>query len=492
VFVLEQIRATAVREPGKLAITANGRALSYGAFWRLIVERRGSLEPLLAKQGVVVISVDSMADAWVLSLAVRSLGLDAAVIREADQLALFADLEVAGVITLASEQRPVVALPRAGVPRPALRGVFEQAVSEDEPLPPLPDPLFAGGQVMLTSGTTGRSKRVLSLRGLQRKPFEDYAAGYLELGDGFRQHNADTVLNIFGLGLWTGAGHSRPLFVWSLGGTVVTHLGEDAERAFDWPGITHTLATPAYLSTLLALPEGAFPFLPDMQLMVVSGALSPATVREVRRRLTPKILINLSATEVGAWARTLVETDEDLRWYRLEPTRVVEVVDDAGRPLPPGELGRVRVDVPGGRAPGYLGDPKTTAAFFSDGWFYSGDLGVLDGKGRLALYGRTTDVVHIQGNKFPVDPWERAIQDALSCEGVCILSGSWGAEGEELHLFIESRGRIDPAALTQAVHSTLSGFAGVHVHRVDALPRTEAGKIRRIELAQQLLAGAFS
>jgi len=489
VFVLEQIHATAVREPGKLAFVANGRRLSYGAFWRLIIERRNALAPRLTKPGIVVISVDSMADDWVLSLAVRSLGHEAAVIREADQLALFADLEVAGVITLASERRPAAVAPSAGVPRLTVRGVFDQPVDESGPLPPLPVLLLSAGQVMLTSGTTGRSKRVVSMRGVKREAFEEYSQVYPELGAGFRQHGPDTVLNIFGLGLWTGGGHTRPIFVWSLGGAVVTHLGNDAERAFDWPGITHTLATPAYLAALMALPEGAFPYLPDMQLMVVSGALSPGLVRAIRRRLTPRIMINLSATEVGAWARTVVETDEDLRWYRLDPTRLVEVVDDADRPLPPGELGRIRVDI-GGRRPGYLGDDTTTAAFFRDDWFYPGDLGVLDGKGRLALYGRTTDVVHILGNKHPVDPWERAIQEALDCDGVCILSGSWRGEGEELHLFIESRRPVDSAALTKAVQSTLSGFPGVNVHMVAALPRTATGKIKRIELAQQLHAAA--
>jgi hypothetical protein len=277
VFVLEQIQATAAREPDKLALAANGRALNDGAFWRLIVDRRAALAPSLGKQGVVVVSVDSIADSWVLSLAVRSLGLDAAVIREAEQLALFDDLELAGVITLSSERRrPYVQTAGAGVPRLSVHGVFDQPVDESGPLPPLPDPLLSGGQVLLTSGTTGRSKRVLSLRGIKREAFEEYSQVYPALGDRFRQHGADTILNIFGLGLWTGGGHSRPLFVWSLGGGVVTHLGEDAERAFDWSGITHTLATPAYLTTLMALPEGAFPYLPDMQLMVVSGALSPA------------------------------------------------------------------------------------------------------------------------------------------------------------------------------------------------------------------------
>jgi acyl-coenzyme A synthetase/AMP-(fatty) acid ligase len=39
------------------------------------------------------------------------------------------------------------------------------------------------------------------------------------------------------------------------------------------------------------------------------------------------------------------------------------------------------------------------------------------------------------------------------------------------------------------VRATLSGFPGVHVHVVEALPRTPTGKIRRIALAQQLHEG---
>jgi acyl-coenzyme A synthetase/AMP-(fatty) acid ligase len=43
--------------------------------------------------------------------------------------------------------------------------------------------------------------------------------------------------------------------------------------------------------------------------------------------------------------------------------------------------------------------------------------------------------------------------------------------------------------MTQIKPGCLSGFSGVHVHFVQALPRTPTGKIRRIELAQQLHAG---
>lgn len=489
-YVLEKIHETAVAEPDKLAVVHNRRAIAYGEFWRLIEGCQRTLRPVLPDHGIAVLSVDSILESWILSLAVRGLGLDAALTRTGEQVELFEGLDVACVISLAAEHRgPIVAPAGAKVFR--ISDPSRQSFSDQAPLPPAPDSRLAGGQILLTSGTTGDSKKVVSNWGCEGEPVRARVAQYLELGENYRQVGADTVLNIFGLGLWTGAGHSRPIYSWCTGGTVVIYEGQDIERALDRPDITHTVATPAYLAMLMAAPEDAFAYRPDMQLDVVSGAVTPALAREVRRRLTPHIQINLSSTEAGAWARTVIETDEDLRWYRLNPSRTVQVVDEAGAPLPPGELGRVRVDLTADRPSSYLGDPEATAKFFAGGWFYPGDLGVLDGKGRLALYGRATDIVHIQGSKYPAAPWEQAIQQALDCDGVCILSGSWRSEAEQLHLFVESRRPISNEALAEAVRATLSGFPGVHIHLVEALPRTPTGKIRRITLAQQLHEGLY-
>jgi acyl-coenzyme A synthetase/AMP-(fatty) acid ligase len=265
-----------------------------------------------------------------------------------------------------------------------------------------------------------------------------------------------------------------------------------SERVFEWGGITHTLATPLNLSQLMALPEGAFPFLPQMQLIVNAGAVSPSLARETRRRLTPKMLINLSSTEAGGWARTLVTSDEDLRWYRLDPSRRVEVVGEDDEPLGPGQLGRVRVALREDNATGYLGDPDTTNAFFSDGWFYSGDLGELDGHGRLALYGRTSDIISVGGVKHAAEPWQRAIQEKLECEAVCVLSGTWGEGDEQIYVFIEARRTLSPEAVGAAVAEVMKGLGPVQVRLVESLPRTPTGKVRRIDLAQMLHDGAVA
>ncbi len=495
-FVLRQIHDVAITDPAKLALVFNGAPVTYGGFWRIIDGVRRALEPHLPQPvesgAIALILIDNMLEAWVVNLALRSLGLHTACLRNAAQIDLFAGMPVICMVTLASERGGPVAAPE-GVLSFSLSDPSKLLLTDSgDPMPPLPDLPTPGGHISLTSGTTGRYKKVLVQHGSVGDTTAQRAERYSELGEGYIPEDANTVLNVFNMGLWSAGGYSRPLFVWSLRGAVVIQQTEDLERSFDWEGITHTMATPWYLSRLMALPEGAFPYRPNMQLIVVAGAVTPALARETLRRLTPRILINLSSTEAGGWARTILRSEEDLRWYRLDPRRRVEVVDDAGDPVPHGELGRVRVARRPDSPDQYLNDPDSTAAFFSsDGWFYPGDLGVLDGAGRLALYGRTSDIVHIDGVKYPAEPWERAIQEALECEAVCVLSGNWSAGEEQLHVFIETRRPIPAHQIAAALRATLSGFAETQAHVVDSLPRTGTGKVRRIALAQQLHEGAL-
>ena len=65
----------------------------------------------------------------------------------------------------------------------------------------------------------------------------------------------------------------------------------------------------------------------------------------------------------------------------------------------------------------YIGDPVATRAFFRDGELYPGDLGVLDGKGRLMLAGRVTDVLVVKGDKIRCGPIEEELQVKLDLHG---------------------------------------------------------------------------
>ncbi|HWA59938.1 MAG TPA: AMP-binding protein [Caulobacteraceae bacterium] len=484
--ILEALRATAARTPGKLAIAYNGRAVSYGDFWRMICAAAGSLRPHLPERGLALIAVVDSLEGWILLLALRALGLDTAVVRDGPQAALFQGLAAACLVTLRGEHWPDLAAP-AGVLR--LEVTAPSAASLPAEAPPLEIADPPGDGAVLTSGTTGRPKIVLSRGRARTEILLERNRRYEALGEGFSPMGEASVLAMLDFGLHTAAGQSQPMFVWALGGAVVMQQGQDFQTALAWPGLTHALATPWALIRLVRLPEDAFPFRPDLQLTIIAGAVTPSLIRQVQARLTPRILVNLSSTEAGGWARTIVRTDEDLTWYQLDPSRRVEVVDDAGRPLGPGQLGRVRVARRDDGERRYIGGDGGAGAIFDGGWFYPGDLGVLDGRGRLALHGRDSDVIHIDGDKYPAGPWEQAIQDRLGCAGVCLLSGRFQGEAETLHLFIQPAGPITADALQQTLQETLSGFPSVHVHRVDSLPRTSMGKVRRFVLAQALHEG---
>ena len=484
-YLLRRLRQVAASTPERPAVVVGERSVGYGAFWRSIDACRAALAAHLDDRGFVPLWIESRLDGWVVSLAVRSLGLDPAIIRSEDELALFGNLPVAAFISLAT-QPPPFAVPQQ-FKHLRLEAPSSASIPASGALPPVPDREIWGRQVIFTSGTTGRYKMVRAEQGETEPPIVRRLASYEELGDAFRPFGANPGVSVLDLGLWTSAGNSWPIFTWCLGGAVHAVEG-DLSLAFDWPGLTHVVATPWHLSRLTAMPEGAFRSRPDVQLVVTGGAVAPRLAAATRRRLSPRLLVTLASTEAGSWARTAIKSDEDLRWYRLDPRAVVEIIDDAGAVAPPGQLGRVRVRLRHERPHGYVGDAEGTAASFDREWFYPGDLGVLDGEGRIALSGRINDVIEIEGNKHPVESFERAIQDRLRCDAVCILTGEFDGEAERLHVFIETAAPIPIEALQAALSETLWGFPAARAHFVDALPRTSTGKIRRIDLAQRLFA----
>jgi len=72
------------------------------------------------------------------------------------------------------------------------------------------------------------------------------------------------------------------------------------------------------------------------------------------------------------------------------------LVDDDGRPVPPGVEGEIVHRSPHVTA-GYWNDPDKTAEAFRSGWFHSGDLGVMDEDGYITVVDRKKDVINTGG-----------------------------------------------------------------------------------------------
>jgi malonyl-CoA/methylmalonyl-CoA synthetase len=133
---------------------------------------------------------------------------------------------------------------------------------------------------------------------------------------------------------------------------------------------------------------------------------------------------------------------------------------------------------------GYWERPAATADSFEDGWFRTGDLGVVE-DGYLRLLGRSTDLIVSGGyNVYPVE-----VEDVLlghPSVGEVAVAGTPSDEwGEVVTAWVVPDGsaRPDAPALVEYAAARLAPYKLPRVVRfVDALPRNPMGKVQRSEL----------
>ena len=477
-MIVQLIFDRANQTPDRTAMIYNGRPLSYGLFAQRIAIARG----YFARHGYVgpghvVLAVRNLMDVWILSLALRSLGLTTAAMRTAAGLdKVLAALPNVRVVTSPDESWPLLAgvCTKLGVPLLSVSLAGEPALGLQAPEPRQP----LGGHILVTSGTTGGYKMVLITPAIDvnSMPRDVKVLGL----------NQDSVCCVFNFGAWTGLGYKCGIGTWSVGGAVAIEQGDEASRALSRPGITHAVLTPAMLEAIVTAPAG-FRRNEAMQIAVGGGAMTQTQIDQVKARLTPHLFNWFGSTEVGAVAYTPLDTPDDRKWHLLVPDRAVEIVDESDRPVPTGEIGRLRVGTAGGPT-SYLYDEAATRDFFKDGFFYPGDLAVMRADGRIALQGRATDVINVRGTKISPAPIEERLADLLGVSGVCLFSMQDDSGEEEIHAVVETPTPIDSGRLTAAINRELGGVHQTRVHHVAALPRNEMGKVLRQEVQANAIA----
>jgi len=241
-------------------------------------------------------------------------------------------------------------------------------------------------------------------------------------------------------------------------------------------------------------PEALTPVygLSEAALAVTFSALDrPFESRRFQRDALSRDRIAREAPE----GREIVSVGRPVPGFRLR------IVDEAGRDLPDGRVGRVWIQGPS-LMEGYLDDPLATARVLRDGWLDTGDLGFLM-DGELFLTGRAKDVIILRGRNHAPEEIERAVEGIPGVRTGCVVAASWlpeDAEGERLALFVETArdaGSEAIAELPEACRTAVLGAAGLTVDDVEllppgTLPRTSSGKLRRTEALRLWLAGELT
>jgi acyl-CoA synthetase (AMP-forming)/AMP-acid ligase II len=361
---------------------------------------------------------------------------------------------------------------------------FEPLPREPAAGPAVPYDAVEGGDMLYTSGTTGRPKGV--------KP----PLAFLPLGNDPRR--TERAQKLYGFDessvflIPAPLYHAAPLrfgmTALRLGSTIVLLPKFDAHAALDalaTHGVTHSQWVPTMFNRLLALPEGvraAFRA-PSHRLAMHSGG--PCSIDLKRRMIAwwgPILYEYYSGSESVGF------THADSHEWLAHPGTVgkplgctIHVVDESGRELPPGETGTIYFESAHRLA--YHNDPKKTSEAVDErGWATMGDIGYVDAEGYVYLTDRRAFTIVTGG----VNVYPREIEIALESHPRVIEAAAFGVPdadlGERVHavVAVSSPEAADGVAdeLRAFVRERLAGFKVPKAIELRAeLPHLASGKL---------------
>ncbi len=344
-------------------------------------------------------------------------------------------------------------------------------------------------QIQYTSGTTGFPKGAeLHHRGLTNNA--RFNAGRIGLQPGEVYVNPMPLFHAAGCGmgvLGTVQNLAVHVPVLAFDPALVLELLE-AERGAVFGGV------PTMMIAMLGHPDFERRDLSGLRVAMSGGAPVPAElVQQVEARLGVRFSIVFGTTECSPLV-TQVKLDDSAQ-DRAEtlgtplPQTEIQIADVAtGGPVPVGQAGELC-------ARGYLvmrgyhDSPEATAAAIdAEGWYHTGDLASLDGRGYLRIEGRIKDMIIRGGENI----YPREIEDVLFAHPavaeavvIGIPDQTWGEVVAAYVRPVPGQAAPDPEQLRAYCRERLAPYkTPQHWLFVNAFPMTPSGKIQKFKLRE--------
>ena len=344
--------------------------------------------------------------------------------------------------------------------------------------------------ICYTSGTTGRSKGAM----LTQANLASNAATLTRLW----RFTAKDVL-IHALPIY----HVHGLFVatnviLTAGASMIFRPKFDAAEAIGlFPRATALMGVPTFYTRLLAQPALGRETVAGMRLFVSGSApLLAETHREWSVRTGTAILERYGMTETGMNASNPYDGERVAGTVGPPlPDVSLRIADpETGAPLPQGEIGMIEVKGPNVFA-GYWRMPEKTAAEFRpDGYFITGDLGLIDEAGYVQIVGRGKDLIISGGfNVYPkeVEAELDAIPGVVESAVIGLPHPDFG-EGVTAVIATGGKAGLSEEGVLAALQDRLARFKQPkRVLFVDDLPRNAMGKVQKA-LLRQTHAGLYN
>ncbi|TGB00067.1 fatty acid--CoA ligase family protein [Streptomyces palmae] len=340
--------------------------------------------------------------------------------------------------------------------------------------------------IIFTSGTTGAPKGVVTSHAQTLRVYDTWS-GLAGLTAADRYLIANPFFHTFGYKAGVIACLTRgavmvpqPVFT---ADTTLAHVA--AERISVLPG------PPALLQALLDHPDRRAYRLSSLRLVVTGAAVVPLElVTRLREELAVETVLTAYGLSEASGTVTMCRPGDPVEAVagtsgRAIPGTEVRVVGPDGRELPPGSPGEVLVRGYHVMS-GYFEDPAATARVLTpDGWLRTGDIGVLDGSGRLRITDRLKDMFIVGGfNAYPAEI-ERRISRHPQIAEVAVVGVPDPRLGEVGKAYAVRRPGA-PLTAEELIAWARREMANYKVPRqvefLDALPRNAGGKVLKDEL----------
>jgi acyl-CoA synthetase (AMP-forming)/AMP-acid ligase II len=376
------------------------------------------------------------------------------------------------------------------VPSDEGAGAFALAV-EGGAVEPARGAMAEAGDIALilhTSGTTSRPKIVPLTQA-------NVCASACNVRDTLQLASTDRGLNIMPLFHIHGliAGLLAPL---AAGGSVFCTPGFNALKFFAWmqeAKPTWYTAVPTMHQTIVARAAQNKEIIAANPLRFVrssSSSMPPQVIREIEEIFGAPLIESYGMTEAAHQmaSNPLPPRKRIAGSVGIAAGPQVAIMDDSGTLLPPGESGEIVIRGPNVTG-GYENNPKANAEAFTDGWFRTGDQGVMDADGYLTITGRLKEIINRGGEKVSPREVDEVLMDHPAVQQVVTFAIPHDKLGEDVGAAVVLReGKsVTDKELREFAARRLADFKVPRkILFLDEIPKGATGKLQRIGLAQKL------
>lgn len=354
---------------------------------------------------------------------------------------------------------------------------------------PLTEPLTvdpsAPALVAYTSGTTSDPKGVVHSHrtiGFEIRQLSTMQSGNPPLLVGAPVGHGIGMLSGLLLPVWK----KQPIHlidVWEPG-AVLRSMVED--------GVASGSGATFFLISLLDHPDFSSEHLALMSRIGLGGAPVPATVTERMASLGISAVRSYGSTEHPSTTGSSHEEPAQKRHYTDGHPLLgceLRIVDEDGNELPPGTPGEIH-----SRGPdccvGYTDASLTATIFDADGWYSTGDIGVIDAEGYLTIVDRKKDIIIRGGENISALEVEEQLLRIPGISEVAVVAAPDARLGEHACAFLRlAPGSSPPDLAGTRAHLERSGMARQkwpEELRVVEFPRTASGKVQKYVLRETL------